>query len=549
MLVDRHAAAEHQRLRAATDPRAQGADQHLVGTGLAERLGPDLTATGLGEPERACPLHLGGLLSSGNLNRKVSEHVAPGNSLDTEARWIGFTSDHWPGSPVWWRCSRSSTPLSASAQWAGWPGCGTGTGLAVLLDGALVRHRAPGLGPAGRITAFRAVLACGVAGLTAHSFVADDNAAVVVALATVGLLLDAVDGWVARRTGRSSAFGARFDMEVDAFLIAVLSLYVAPAAGWWVLAIGAIRYVYVAVTWVLPWLRRPLPPRYSAKVVAALQGIVLTVAASALLPLVVIRLALVAALALLVESFAPGRPQAVAGACGAAPATPGPGAGRGRWSGPVSLTGAAFAGLWIALVLPDPTNGLTPGELLRIPLEGLALVAAALVLPGRARRWAAAGFGALAGVLVVLRVVNAGFGVVLDRPFDPLGDWRYFGSGVGVLGDSIGDVGARLAAVGRRPADRRGGRRARLRRRPRRPRRVRPPPPGGSQRRGRRPPPGSCAPRRASTSSAAPRWRQPVRPDSPSTRWTRCATGWRTATTSLRRSRPTGSPTSPLIGC
>ncbi len=318
--------------------------------------------------------------------------------------------------------------------------------LVVLLAGALARHRTA-IGPAGRITLTRAVLACGVAGLTAQSFVGPDNTALVVALATVGLLLDAVDGQVARRTGTESPLGARFDMEVDAFLIAVLSLYVAPAVGWWVLAIGGIRYVYVAVTWVMRWLRRPLPPRFSAKVVAALQGIVLAVAASGLLPLVVIRVALAIALVLLVESFArdvrslwrerleplPSPPLAPAGA----PPMP---AG--------AVTAAAFVGLWVALVLPDPAGGLAPGEVLRIPVEGLVLVAAALVLPPRPRLWGAVGFGVLAGVLVVLRTVNAGFGLVLDRPFDPLGDWGYFGSGVGVLGDSIGDVAARLTAVG-----------------------------------------------------------------------------------------------------
>ena len=37
-------------------------------------------------------------------------------------------------------------------------------------------------------------------------------------------VLDAVDGHVARRTGTATAFGARFDMEVDAFLIVVLSV-------------------------------------------------------------------------------------------------------------------------------------------------------------------------------------------------------------------------------------------------------------------------------------------------------------------------------------
>ncbi len=330
----------------------------------------------------------------------------------------------------------------------GWAaGLVSGAGLAVLLDGALARHRAPGLGPAGRITATRAVLACGVAGLTAESFVADSSATLVVALATIGLLLDAADGWVARRTATATPWGARFDMEVDAFLIAVLSGYVAPAAGWWVLAIGAIRYVYVAAGWLLPWLRRPLPPRYSAKVVAAVQGIVLTVAAAGVLAPALARLSLAVGLALLVESFARDvRRQWQQRSEPLPPLPAAPPAGPLVRPGVVTL--AAFAGLWLALVLPDPTDGLGSDDLVGIPAEGLVLVAAALVLPPRLRTWAAVGFGALAGLLVVLRIVNAGFDVVLDRPFDPLGDWGYFRSGIGVLGDSTGDLAARLAAVG-----------------------------------------------------------------------------------------------------
>jgi phosphatidylglycerophosphate synthase len=333
------------------------------------------------------------------------------------------------------------------AGWSVMVACGIV--LAALLDGALVRHRTR-LGPGGRITLVRAVLACAVAGLTAASYVGADNVVLVVALATVGLVLDAVDGALARRTGTESALGARFDMEVDAFLIAVLSLYVAPAAGWWVLAIGAIRYLYVAVSWVVTWLRRPLPPRYSAKVVAAVQGIVLTAAASDLLPPLVAQVALAIALGLLVHSFAHDvrklwreRVEPLPPLPGDAPVGP-----VGPLVRPGVVTVAAFAGLWAALALPDPAAGLDPGDLLRIPLEGLVLVAVALVLPARLRWWAAAGFGAVAGVLLVLRVVNAGFDMVLDRRFDPLGDWGYFRSGVGVLGDSIGDAAARLAAAG-----------------------------------------------------------------------------------------------------
>src|SRR5690606_41330950 len=66
----------------------------------------------------------------------------------------------------------------------------------------------------------------------------DGPAAVAIALlATVGLVLDGVDGRVARRTGTSSPRGARFDMEVDAFLILVLSVHAALFLGPWVPAI------------------------------------------------------------------------------------------------------------------------------------------------------------------------------------------------------------------------------------------------------------------------------------------------------------------------
>lgn len=175
-------------------------------------------------------------------------------------------------------------------------------GCAVLSRG-LHRCAAAGLGPADRVTLTRAVLVGGVTALVADSAHRPTPVGVLVALTAVALLLDAVDGRVARRTDTASAFGARFDMEVDAFLILVLSLYVAPSAGGWVLAIGAMRYAFVAAARVLPWLRGPLPARYWRKVVAAVQGVLLLVAASGALPRPLTVLVLAVALALLVESF------------------------------------------------------------------------------------------------------------------------------------------------------------------------------------------------------------------------------------------------------
>ncbi len=159
------------------------------------------------------------------------------------------------------------------------------------------------LGPADRVTLARATLVGGVLALTVDSLTRPVPAAGVVPLAAVALSLDAVDGWVARRTGSSSALGARFDMEVDAFLILVLSVLVARPVGAWVLAIGLMRYVFVCAGLLLPWLRDPIPTRYWSKTVAAIQGIVLVVAASGVLSHGWTVVAVATALALLVESF------------------------------------------------------------------------------------------------------------------------------------------------------------------------------------------------------------------------------------------------------
>jgi phosphatidylglycerophosphate synthase len=186
---------------------------------------------------------------------------------------------------------------TAGLGWGGWL---AGVGYALVLLVLLRRCR---LGPADRVTLARATLVGGVTALVADSVLRPEPVAVLVPLAAAALALDTVDGWVARRTGTVSALGARFDMEADAFLILVLSGYVADSLGGWVLAIGLMRYAFAAVGWVVPWMRAELPPRYWRKVVAATQGVVLVVAASGLLSRPAAAALVALALALLVESF------------------------------------------------------------------------------------------------------------------------------------------------------------------------------------------------------------------------------------------------------
>ncbi|MEV1287408.1 CDP-alcohol phosphatidyltransferase family protein [Micromonospora sp. NPDC049679] len=187
---------------------------------------------------------------------------------------------------------------------AGWlTGIAYGAVTCIALTRGLRRAGTGDLGPADRVTLSRGILVGAVAALTVDSFGRQAPVEVMVIFTAVALVLDGVDGYVARRTGTASALGARFDMEVDAFLLLVLSVYLMPLTGGWVLTIGAMRYAFVVAIWVLPWMRGTLPPRYWRKVVAAVQGVVLVFAMADVSPRPLMAVVVAASLALLVESF------------------------------------------------------------------------------------------------------------------------------------------------------------------------------------------------------------------------------------------------------
>jgi phosphatidylglycerophosphate synthase len=145
----------------------------------------------------------------------------------------------------------------------------------------------PGMGPANRVTLGRAVLAMPVLALaTQPGALGVAGRWWVIVLATVVLILDGVDGRVARRTGTQTDFGARFDMELDAALIMALSVLVwrDGGVGSWVLLIGLMRYAFVAASWIWPVLGTDLPPSLRRKVVCVVQGVVLLVALGPIIP-------------------------------------------------------------------------------------------------------------------------------------------------------------------------------------------------------------------------------------------------------------------------
>jgi len=97
--------------------------------------------------------------------------------------------------------------------------------------------------------------------------------------AVLALILDGVDGWLARRGRLASAFGARFDMEADGLLVLGLALAVLASgrAGPWVLLAGALRYLFVAGGALWPALKAPLPPSFRRKAVCVAIGIALVI--------------------------------------------------------------------------------------------------------------------------------------------------------------------------------------------------------------------------------------------------------------------------------
>jgi phosphatidylglycerophosphate synthase len=163
----------------------------------------------------------------------------------------------------------------------------------------------PSFGPANAVTLLRLAL---TAMLSALLFVPVSDAALwfCIGVATCTLLLDGVDGRLARRLAAQSRFGARFDMEVDAVLVLVLALLTwhFDRAGIWVLAAGALRYLFVAAATALPWLRAQLPSSLRRKTICIVQSTTLLICLGPIIPIELAHWVAAAGVALLSWSFA-----------------------------------------------------------------------------------------------------------------------------------------------------------------------------------------------------------------------------------------------------
>ncbi len=164
-------------------------------------------------------------------------------------------------------------------------------------------------GLANGITALRAAITSIVA---ATVFLAEnlnsEEAAIwtLTALVLGALALDGVDGFFARRLQQASAFGARFDMEVDAFLILILSIagFALGKAGLWILLIGLMRYAFVLAQYFVPRLKGDLPASFRRKLVCVVQVAALCVVLTPIITPPYSNIIALLALASLTYSFA-----------------------------------------------------------------------------------------------------------------------------------------------------------------------------------------------------------------------------------------------------
>lgn len=162
------------------------------------------------------------------------------------------------------------------------------------------------LNAANQLTLVRALMVIMVLAAIAVPELSETEVWLLLSLSVLALMLDGVDGWLARRQHLQSAYGARFDMEVDAAFIMglCLLLLVLERAGLWVLLIGALRYLFWGAGFIGSWLQRPLPPSQRRRWICGWQVVSLLVALPGVLSLGLTHWVLGSALVLLVYSFA-----------------------------------------------------------------------------------------------------------------------------------------------------------------------------------------------------------------------------------------------------
>lgn len=182
---------------------------------------------------------------------------------------------------------------------------------AIIVVRITAYHPHAQFGAANVITLGRLIIASLLAGLVAEIIFGEISITPFVAwcffvFAVIGLVFDGFDGAIARREGLVSKFGSRFDMEVDALQIMLLSIIAVALlkAGVWVLLSGLLRYIFIVASLLWPALAGDLPPSWRRKAIAVIQGGVLAALLAPIINPPISILAAGIAVFLLIYSFA-----------------------------------------------------------------------------------------------------------------------------------------------------------------------------------------------------------------------------------------------------
>lgn len=162
-------------------------------------------------------------------------------------------------------------------------------------------------GLANSVTLLRGALVSWLAGFVALPGVLNEPSLTwsLMTAAIIVLLLDGLDGWLARQTGQTSAFGAKFDMEVDTLFAIVLALlsWQSDKVGWWVLLLGLPRPLFIVAAWFEPRLKAPLPDSMLRKTICVVQITVLILLLAPVINPLTSQVMAASALILLLGSF------------------------------------------------------------------------------------------------------------------------------------------------------------------------------------------------------------------------------------------------------
>jgi phosphatidylglycerophosphate synthase len=261
-------------------------------------------------------------------------------------------------------------------------------------------------------------------------------------------MLDGFDGRLARRAGMQSAFGARFDVEIDSLHVLVMSglLWQFGKAGIWIWVGGVLRYAFVAAGWRLPWMAAELRPTLRGRVITIVHMTTVSIALAPFVPATVSMVATALSTAALVWSFAVDTGRLWRGEGAMMP--------RGD-DVRALLRAAVLAGTFCVLsqlwTLPLAYKAYAWPQLATASLEVAVIFALLALFPllrhGRVALVTAALLAVATMLVTTLRVAELGFQESLGRPLNPLLDVYLLDSLALLLTETLGTPLGQLAVA------------------------------------------------------------------------------------------------------